>query len=43
MNGTLSFYEYNSSGGNIIRELGHSNPTLCKKLVSTFCIHRQLV
>ena len=41
MNGTLSFYEYNSSGGNTMREWGHSDPTLCKKFVWTVCIHRQ--
>ena len=36
MNGTLSFYECRFSGGDTMREWGHSNPTLCKRFLALF-------
>ena len=41
MNVTLSFYECRFSGGDAMRWWGHWNPTLCKRVVWTFCTHRQ--
>ena len=36
MNGTLSFYEYRLSGGDIMRWWVHSNPALYKRICLNF-------
>ena len=41
MNDILSFYEFRFSGGDTMRWLGRSNPTLCKRSFLNF-LHSQV-